>query len=340
MKLKSRIERIDGILAYAPWALLALVLFSAGWFGYYVYQSEQQQRLSTPVGRALEDLRNQVREDPNNVVLRVRFGEALASAGMFDEAIRAFDQALKLDEEHTGAMLNMGMVLMAEHRWDEARPFFNKVTELTKGTEFQDLNARRGAAFFYLGQIAVEDGRYEDAVEYLRESLRIRRAASDTYYQLARAYHGLGDPDKAIENLYVALAFDPAFGMARFELGKYLAETGKEASAAIEFRKVADAYPDSEMPIEALSALGTVEQRIRDAKTAREDGDLALAIEQAIVAVALEPESIEALLLRAELYEAAKRPADAIKDYEKVLAIDSEHSAAKEAMARLAPSDQ
>jgi len=334
---KSRIERIDTVLAWAPRILLVLVLLTGGAFALYVRQEEERQRLSTPVGRALDDLRRNVEDNPNDVVLAVRYGEALASAGMFREAINAFDQALKLDEEHTGAMLNMGMVLMADFRWNEAEPFFRKVTELTEGTEFQDLNARRGQAFFYLGQIAVEDGDYEEAVEYLRESLRIRRTASDTYFQLARAYHGLGDIDKAIENLYVALAFDPAYGEARFELGKFLAEQGKEASAAVEFRKVADKFPDAEMPIEALLEFGTVEQRISQAREAQEEGELQKAIEHATVAVAIEPASIEALLLRAELYEAAKRKADAVKDYEKILTLEPEHASATDALARLAP---
>lgn len=335
---KSRIERIDTALAWAPRILLVLVLLTGGAFALYVRQEEERQRLSTPVGRALEDLRLNVEANPNDVVLRVRYGEALASAGMFREAIRAFDQALKLDAEHTGAMLNMGRVLMAEHRWNEAEPFFRKVTELTEGTEFQDLNARRGSAFFYLGQIAVEDGDYEKAVEFLRESLRIRRTASDTYYQLALAFHGLGDTEKAIENLYIALTFDPAFGPARFDLGRFLAEQGREASAAVEFRKVADRFPDAEMPIEALSQFGTVEERISQAREAQEEGELQKAIEHATIAVAMEPESIEALLLRAALYEAAKRPADAVKDYEKILTLEPGHRAATDALARLAPS--
>lgn len=333
-------DRLDTVLNYVVLLLVAAVLGLGGWFGWTIYQTQRQERLSTPAGRALDELERQVRAAPNDVVLRVRLGEAYASSALYDKALNSFDQALKLDKEHTGAYLDIGLVYMAQSERGKAEKAFQKVVELTAGTEYEALNARREQAFFYLGQIAVDDGRYEDAIGLLKEALRMRRDASDSYYFLARAYRGLDEQDAAFESLEIALAFDPNYGAARYELGQYYMDASNEASAAVEFRRVADTNPDSEIPIEALSALGTVESRMKAAEEAKADGDLTKAIEQAYVAVAIEPLHIPALLLRASLFEQAARTADALSDYEAVLDIDEGNATAVKARERLAPAGQ
>lgn len=332
--------RIDWVLSVTVWVLLVAVLGLGGWFGYSIYAARESARLASPVGRTTSALLAQIKERPNDASLRVRIGEAYASAGMFTEAMKAFKQALELDPEHTGAYLDMGLVSMAEAKAPEAEKFFLRVLEITKDQEYEVLNQQREQAYFYLGQIAVLDGRFEDAVGFLKEALRTRRDASDTYLYLGRAYHGLGETDAAIEWVNTALRLDPNYPEARFDLGTYYIEQGNEASASVEFRRVADSRPESDQPIEALSALGNAADRVKAGRAALEAGDKTTALSEATIAAAIDPLDVEALEFKATVLEALGKKAEAVEVYRTVLAVDSANKDATAAIKRLSSSDK
>lgn len=332
----SQEMRFDRILNAVVIALLLAVVGVGAWFGFTIYQVRWQERMSTPSGRAIAELEDQIRANPNDVVLRVRLGEAYATAGMYDEALDSFEQGLKLDPEHSGAFLDIGLVLLAQGEYADAETAFQKVLEVTEGMDYEELSQRREKAYFYLGQLATEDGRYEDAIGYLKAALRVRRDASDTYLELARAYHGLGEVDAAIENLRIAVTFDPNYGEARFLLGKIYLEDEQEAYAAVEFRKAADLAPESDAPVEALASLGDAEDRLENAKRALEDGDRTGALDQVTVAVAIDPNLIEGLLMRGTLLEAdSERLEEALSTFERVLEFEPENEDAKQGVERV-----
>ena len=66
-------------------------------------------------------------------------------------------------------------------------------------------------------------------------ALRIRRDASDTYYHLARAYQGLEEYDAAIEQLEIAIAFDPNYAQAHFLMGRSTRIMEDEVNASYHF---------------------------------------------------------------------------------------------------------
>lgn len=331
-------ESIDRALTIAIWVLVAGVLSLSAWFGLTIYSVRMQERLSTPSGRAIVDLEQQVRAEPNHLELRVRLGEAYATAGLYNEALHSFEQALKLDENHTGAYLDIGLVLMAQQDYPQAEGYFQKVISLTDGMEFEELSARREQAFFYMGQIAVEDQRFEEAIGLLKAALRIRRDASDTYYQLARAYHGIEEIDAAIENLSIALLFDPSYSDAHFELAKLYLENEQIAFAAVEFRKTAELVPDSDLPVEALAAMGPVSVRMDNARLAAKEGRTAEALDEVTIAVSIDPYLVEALVLRGSLLEeSGDRDEEAFQSYERAVGLDPSNDEALAGVERLSP---
>ena len=147
--------RLDTILRWLVVVGVAVVLGLAGLLGYSMWQVRNAESLSTPAGRAIQDLKNRVAATPNDAPLRVRLGEALASAGLIDGAVEQFKTAVKLDQKHTGAYLDLGIMAMQEKQRKTAEGYFNKVVELTTGSQFEDINQRRETAFFYLGEIAL-----------------------------------------------------------------------------------------------------------------------------------------------------------------------------------------
>ncbi|MDZ4063741.1 MAG: tetratricopeptide repeat protein [Coriobacteriia bacterium] len=328
-------DRLDQVLTLGVWLLVVALIGLGGWFGFSVFKTREAERLASPTGRTMMALMEQIKKHPNDVALRVRIGETYASAGMYDDAMKSFKQALELDPEHSGAYLDMGLVSMATKEWGEAEKYFTRVLELTAGAEYEGLSQRREQSFFYLGQIALDDGRFEETIGFLKEALRIRRSASDTYLYLGRAYHGLDELDAAIDNLLVALRLDPKYPEARYELGRYYLERGDEASAAVSFRMVVDSHPEVDQPVEALEAMGPASDRIKSAKQALEEGDKTKALSDATIAVAVDPKNMEALLLKGTVLEQMGRKADARETYKAALAIDPKNEEASAALKRV-----
>lgn len=317
--------------------LLAVAVIAVGvWLGYSVYRQNQLDDASSPALRALGELSDVVREYPNDAAVRVRYAEALATAGMYDKAMDQLRNAIKIDPEHGGAYLDMGLVAMAQEEYPSAERYFKKVIDLTEGKQFQDVSDRREAALYNLGVIAVADKRYEDAVGYLKGALRIRKDASDTYLALAQAYRGLEEPDKAIDNLSVALAFDPNYAKARFELGMLYLEVSNEPSAAVELRRSLDLAPDADPVSEALESMGPLEKRIAAAEAAYADGDYKAALDYATIAVAIEPANPDALMIYGLAREKGGDKDGAIMVFRSVLDADPENVGAQEALDRLA----
>jgi tetratricopeptide (TPR) repeat protein len=71
-----------------------------------------------------------IRLDSNNVLAWYTKGIALDNMGKYDEAIKASDEAIRLDPEHKWAWYTKGLALKALGRTTEANAAFAKAKEL------------------------------------------------------------------------------------------------------------------------------------------------------------------------------------------------------------------
>lgn len=330
-----RRDRLDLGLNVALSILLVGILALGGVFGWQVYVDRQRQNEANASYRVIRALEDQIRQAPNDVILRVRLGEALASAGKYPAAIEQLNLALKLDPKHPGAYLDLGMIAIRTENYSEAIEYFNKVIEITDKVQYTNIDERRETAYYSLGMIALYEERYEDAAGYFNEALRIRKDASDTYYHLGKALEGLGDIDGAIENVEIAILFDPNYAAARYFLGQLFMEKDDPVNASIHFRAAADLAPEAEPPQEALASLGTAEEWARRAKAAQGTGDLKAAVDPILVATNLEPENVGYQLQYAEILLGLDQPKPALKTYQKVLELEPENKVAKQKAAEL-----
>lgn len=289
-------ERTDLVLKGVVVLLVAAVLGLAAFFAYTVWQSRQIEETSTPAQRALAGLRDFVRKNPNSAAGRVRYGEALGAAGKYDESVEQLKIAVKLDPKHTGAYLDLGIVAMIQDDRRAAEGYFTKVVDLTEGVEYQDINARREQALFHLGEIAVDAKRYEDAAGFFKAAIRIKKDSSDSYFLLATALHELGSDDEALEQLEAATAFDPNYPEAHYLWGTILMSKGDDINAAVHLRKALDLAPDSKLAKDALAKLGTAEDAVRKSAAALAAGDADEAIDLALLARQLDPQSVDAAI--------------------------------------------
>jgi tetratricopeptide (TPR) repeat protein len=326
--------KVDRILTIAAIVLGLAVVGLAAYFGYTVYADRMAAAEATPAGRIAKVIGEQVKKSPNDAVLRVRYGEALAAAGRQQQAIKEFNAALKIDSKHTGAMIDLGQIALNNKQMDTAAGYFKKVVDLTGNSTMEDVNQRREVALYLLGRIALSQTEYEESIGYFKEALRIRRDASDTYYYLARALDGAGDPDGALDELNKAVAFDPNFAQARFFLGDLYMAKGDEVLASYNYYVAAKASPDSPEPKAALAKFGTAVERIEKSKALLES-DVDAALLNARIARNLEPENVKAVLAVAVALEAQKDYKTALATYKEAQKLAPKDQEIKDAIARM-----
>lgn len=331
----SRTERLDLVLNLILGVLAVSLVVLVAWFGYSVWETRQASLIATPALRAIEDMKAAVRQSPNDPTLRVRLGEAYGAAGKFDEAIEQLRAALKIEPEHTGAFLDLGIVALSENDFEGAKRYFKKVVELTEGSDYEDVNNRREVALFNLGGIALQEREYEDAIGYFKGSLRINKTASDTYVLLAKAYRGIEDLDAAEEQLMTALAFDPNYAEAHFLLAQVYDQREDVVNAAVHYVEAAKLAPNVDPAQEAVAALGSAEERVGRGTEALANGEIEQALTEALIATTLDPESVEAQLFHAEVLVKRGNNADALEVFAKVLELDPENETAKAETERL-----
>lgn len=328
---------IDSVISWAFWLLLVAVVLFSLFFGYSVYAQVQSERAADPSLRAIDALKAQVRQDPNNPELRVTLGEAFAASGRRREAIEQLLAAIEIEPEYVSAYLDLALIAMLDKDYASAEGYFQKVLEVTETGEYSEVDQRREQAYYYLGELALVEERFEDAVGYFKTAARIKRDASDTYVRLAQAYLGMEEPNLAFSELEKALAFDPNFAEANFEIARIYLDRDDLVNAAWHFRMAVDNAPEEDRAAQGLTSIGTTEEWLKKASEARDAKDSDGAFDAVRIARSLDPESVDAALLHAQILEDRKKPEDALEVYREVLTLDSGNKAAKDAVARLEP---
>jgi len=170
--------------------------------------------------------------------------------GQVDEAIRHYQIARTLQPEYVAVPVNLGNIYLQLNRLKDAKENFKAALIIDE---------RSAAALYGLGQVALSQRSYAEAVDYLERALILIPDANRIHYSLAMAYRGLGDGEKARAHLAqqgpvgVRVA-DPLFDGLRDLIagervhlirGKLAIESKRYAEAADEFRRAIAARPDS-----------------------------------------------------------------------------------------------
>jgi superkiller protein 3 len=327
----------DRWLNLAVFFLVLSLVGAAAWFGYSIYRDQQSDLATTAAGRLVGVLTGQVRTNPNDVVLRVRLGEALGGMGKYAAANEQLQAALKLDPKHVGAHLDLGLVSLAAKNPAAAESYFKKVLELTDNSQYASLSEPREIALYSLGQISLEKKRYEEAAGFFKAAIAIRKDASDSYYQLAKSLQGMGEIDGAIQQVQLGVAFDPGFAEAHYFLGQLYKKKKDDVNASYEFVRAAELAPDGDPPREAVEAFGPAAKWVEQARSSLAAGNIEEALTSVLVARNLDKKSFDAAKLHAEILVKRGSLKDALDVYRQAAALDDKNAEIKAQIAALEP---
>ena len=112
----------------------------------------------------------------------VRQGDIFLSDEKYRDAIKAFDEALKVQPDHRGALSGQAVAYMGLKEYKEADSLLTYLIDFLKRTLEDDDKTGRGAlsaAYANRGIIKDRQGHYEAALEDYIESIRVDRDLAD-----------------------------------------------------------------------------------------------------------------------------------------------------------------
>ena len=191
-------------------------------------QLEYWQDSETLFGHALA-----VTED--NYVAHNNLGLALEKKGQTDEAIRQYQEAIRLTPGFAEAHNNLGIALQNQGQLDEARSQFQEALRLEPNNAEIHNN---------LGASLSETGQTDQAIGQLQEALRLAPDNSDAHNNLGKALGMKGQTDEAIGQFREALRLNPGFAEAHNNLGIALRQRSQIDEAMSQFQAAIRLKPD------------------------------------------------------------------------------------------------
>jgi tetratricopeptide (TPR) repeat protein len=130
---------------------------------------------------------------------------------------------------------DLGVSCMLTGRHREAEKFFIRLRENSE---------HRTIARYYLGQVAYQLGKYNNAIQHYRQYLRDRPDDPNVLARMAMAWFQLGDYSRARQACHQALLIEPDNLTGRHALGCTLLEEGDPNEAIRVFRETLKEHPD------------------------------------------------------------------------------------------------
>ena len=145
-------------------------------------------------------------------------GKALASQKKYDEAIKAYDEAIKLDPNFAEAWFNKGNALNGQGKYEEAIKIFDEIIKLYP--DFAMAWNNKGNAF-------ATQGKYDEAIKAYDEAIKLDPNFAEAWNNKGSVFNGQGKYDEAIKAYDKAIEIDPKLATAWNNKGLALNAQGK-----------------------------------------------------------------------------------------------------------------
>ena len=196
---------------------------------------------------AYEHFRAILKDHPNFADIRNRVGLCLAMMGDPEGALEEFDEALKVNDCYSEALLNRVIVLNDLRRFDEASECFHRASalDLRDSRAFPShMGNQLAYAHARTGDLYMAADRPEEAAAEYAAAVEVRPDFLDLQFKLAEAYMDLEMLGEARDHLEEILARNSEFTSARVRLGALLLRMEDRVGARREWERCAEQNPD------------------------------------------------------------------------------------------------
>jgi len=202
---------------------------------------------------ALEQAARALPEDPE---AQTNLGNVLRARGRLEEAAARHERALALAPDYAEAHTNLGAVLRDLGRAEEARASYERALSIKPSLAIAHDN---------LGLILQSLGRFEEARNSHRRAIGIKPDFAAAHHHLGQALLALKCPEDAVMSFRRATLVAPAHLEGLLALGATLLELGRAEEAVVPLRRLVELDPSS---AEGWNNLGSAERELGEFQAA------------------------------------------------------------------------
>lgn len=191
----------------------------------YLWSGQNQQML--------DFFERVIERTPNSVTVHMLLGEANDGLDRTSDAIREFEAAAAGAPQQPNVHFGLGYLYWKELMYDKAADQFK--LEIENGGSVEKSQA-------YLGDIALKQGRFDEARALLEKSVRAFSNSRITHYDLGVLYAHDKNYDQAATEFQQAVSLDPTRPDAHYRLAGVLRAQGKDELAQEELNKVSQLH--------------------------------------------------------------------------------------------------
>jgi tetratricopeptide (TPR) repeat protein len=147
-------------------------------------------------------------------VVTIVLGNVQVNAGRYEDGLRLFNDALRVNPRHARALIGRGSIWALKSQLDDA------ISDLSLALEYDPTNKD---AMTRLGQTYAARGDLTNALRVLSmacEAGLVTKNDANIFYQRAMIYHRLGDYFGAVADLSRCVELEPALKQAWSMLGQ------------------------------------------------------------------------------------------------------------------------
>jgi tetratricopeptide (TPR) repeat protein/peroxiredoxin len=174
-------------------------------------------------------------------------GLLAAREGHTEEAIRDFQEALKLSPDHTIALVNLGSAYRQQKRWDEARNTYQWALEVKP----DDAEANYG-----LGMVFAQSDDTVRAFDSLQKALHLRPVYPEALNNLGILYLRTHRRDEAVASFEQCIRVAPTFDQAYLNLARVYSIEGRPDKARPLLKELLKHRPDDVAALKMMEQLG------------------------------------------------------------------------------------
>ncbi len=322
--------------------LVTLAIAFAGVYLYYLYQLKE----SSPVSIGIKQLEQAVRKNPLDVNARFNLGRGYLALERYAEAITQFKEGLKIDAEHQGCLVYLGLAYLKKGNDNEARKYFKREIRLYENAGFSMENKWLEEAYYQMAYLSWKKKDYKEALRYITKALAIGRANADNYFFLGRIHYDSKKYAAAITAFRQATLLDPKYADAHYGMAKALEKDGQLGEAVWEYNLTLKYAPGvekvSKKRDELLNSLEKKAKEKQDSKNCYELGLAYLgleryedAVKQLLLSTKFDPKNARAFYFLGMAYELQGKNKEARKNYQQAAKIDSKNVFAPAALKRM-----
>jgi len=192
-----------------------ILIICAVWLLVLATGCKRSGQQSTDNSAGAPQVSNNLPEDRTRARAELDKGKELYRNDQDDEAVNAFQEALKLDPNLAEAHFRLGLGYESLGKRDEAEAEYKKAVEAYKKYFEGNQNENDAEAHYALGQTYANLGQFSEAIRHYKEATKLKEDDPDMFYDLGVAYTKLAQYDAAAAAFSKSLEIDPDYYRAQ-----------------------------------------------------------------------------------------------------------------------------